>query len=83
MNIELNIEELVLHGFSHGDKYSIAQAVQQELTDMLFKSLTDNSLLKVGEYYRIDAGQFELQADAKPEQIGIHIANAIYGGLPR
>jgi hypothetical protein len=83
MNIELNIEELVLHGFKHGGKHQIAQAVQQELTNMLSKSLTDNSLLKSGEYYRIDAGQFELQPEAKPEQIGTHIANAVYGGLPR
>jgi hypothetical protein len=83
MNIELNIEELVLNGFEHGDKHRIAQAVQQELANILSKSLTDNSILKSGEYYRIDAGQFELRADAKPEQIGTHIANAVYGGLPR
>jgi len=83
MNIELNIEELVLHGFEHGDKHRIAQAIQQELTNMLSKSLNDNSLLRSGEYYRIDAGQFDLQADAKPEQIGSQIATAVYGGLPR
>lgn len=83
MNIELNIEELVLHGFERGDKHRIAQAVQQELTNMLSKNLNDNLLIKPGEHYRIDAGQFELQADAKPEQIGAHIASAVYGGLPR
>jgi hypothetical protein len=83
MNIELNIQELVLHGFPHGDKYRIAQAVQHELTNMFSNSLTDNSLLESGEYYRIDAGQFELQSDEKSEQIGSHIANAVYGGLLR
>lgn len=81
MNIELNIEELVLHGFERGDKHRIAQAVQQELTNMLSKSLKDDYLIKSGEHYRFDAGQFELQADAKPEQIGAHIANAVYGAI--
>lgn len=35
MNIELHIEELVLHGFAPGDRDRIASAVQQELTVLL------------------------------------------------
>jgi hypothetical protein len=83
MNIELNIEELVLHGFSHGDKHRIAQAVQQELTRLFSEGLASHALLQSGEYYRVDGGQFEVQADAKPERIGTQIANAVCGGLQK
>ena len=31
-NLNLHIEELVLHGFAPGDRYRIGEAVQQELT---------------------------------------------------
>ena len=35
MQFELNIEELVMHGFTPGDRHRIGEAVEQELTQLL------------------------------------------------
>ncbi len=37
-NIELHIEELVLHGFSPNDRHAIGEAVQRELTPTAMSS---------------------------------------------
>ena len=48
-NIELHIEELVLHGFSPGDRYRIGEAVEQELTRLLADRGVPQSLAEGGE----------------------------------
>lgn len=35
MNVELHIEQLVLHGFAPSDRYRIGAAIQQELARLL------------------------------------------------
>lgn len=81
-NIELHIEELVLHGFAPGgDRYRIEEAVQQELKRLFAEQGVPRSLAGGGDIGRLDAGAFEMEAGAKPEAIGVQIAQAIYGGL--
>lgn len=80
-NINLHIEELVLHGFAPGDRYRIGEAVQQELTRMFAEQGVPRSLAEGGEIGRLDAGAFEMASGAKPEVVGTQIAQAIYGGL--
>jgi len=48
-NIELHIEELVLHGLSPGDRYRIGEAVEQELTRLLADQGVPESLERGGE----------------------------------
>jgi hypothetical protein len=78
-NIELHIEELVLHGFVASDRYLIGEALQQELTRLLTEKGLPSSLAQGGEIARINAGEFEVQLGAKPEIIGVQIAHLIYG----
>ncbi|GET39211.1 hypothetical protein [Microseira wollei] len=80
-NIELHIEELVLHGMGGSDRYLIGEALQQELTRLLSEKGLPPSLAQGGEIARINAGEFEMKSGAKPEAIGIQIAHKIYGGL--
>ncbi|MEI2579944.1 hypothetical protein [Scytonema sp. PRP1] len=80
-NIELHIEELVLHGFARQDRYRIGDAIQQELTRLLNEQGVPPSVAGSGEIARLDAGTFEVKAGAKPEAIGVQVAQAIYGGL--
>jgi hypothetical protein len=80
-NIELNIDELVLHGFSPHDRYRIAEAVEHELARIITEQGFSPSLLQNSELDRLDGGSFEVQPDAKPEQIGSKVAQAVYGGL--
>lgn len=80
MNVELHIEELVLHGFAPGDRHHIGEAVQQELT-RLFTLGVPPSLAQGGEIGRLDGGEFGMTADMQRGAIGTQIAQSIYRGL--
>lgn len=81
-NIELHIEELVLHGFPPGDRNRIAGAVEHELAMLV----TERGLMQDvtnGEIARLDGGSFQVAQDSKPETTGAQIARAVYGGMKR
>ena len=80
-NIELNIEELVLHGFSPGDRYGIGEAVERELTRLLADRGVPESLERGGEIANMDGGAFEVAPGSRAEAIGAQVARAVYGGL--
>jgi hypothetical protein len=82
-NIELHIEELVLHGFSPGDRYRIGEAVEQELTRLLADRGVPQSLERGGEVASVDAGAFEVAAGSRADVVGGQVAKAVYGGLRR
>ena len=82
-NIELNIDELVLHGFSPGDRYSIGEAVERELTQLLTDRGVPQSLERGREVASVDGGAIELATGSRSEAIGAQVARAVYGGLRR
>jgi hypothetical protein len=80
-NIELNIEELVLHGFQPGDRQRISLAVQQELSRLFAEQGVPPGLSSGGAIPSIDAGSFNSTPNAKPNAVGQQIANTVYTGL--
>ncbi len=88
-NINLYIEELVLHGFAPNDRYAIADAVQQELSRLLGPSAVQShadfasTLIQHPSNSRIDAGAFQVEQNSKPDSIGNQIAQAVHGGLTK
>jgi hypothetical protein len=80
-NIELNIEELVLHGLSPGDRHRIGEAVEQELTRLLADRGVPQSLERGGEIASVDGGAIEVATGSRAEAIGAQVARAVYGGL--
>lgn len=81
-NIELHIEELVLHGFSHGDSNRIAGAVEHELARLITEKGVPEDVAN-GEIAKVDGGSFQLAQGLKPETAGARIAKAVYGGMKR
>lgn len=81
MNVELHIEELMLHGFAPGDRYRIGEAVERELQRLLSEQAAPDLLKGSVEVARIDAGSFNLDQNAKSEMIGAQVAQAIYSGF--
>lgn len=79
-NLELHIEELVLHGFAPGDRRRIGDAVERELA-RLFAAEAPRALAQGAEIERLDAGSFRAAQGSTPEAIGAQIAQALYGGL--
>jgi hypothetical protein len=82
-NIELHIEELVLHGFAPGDRHRIGEAVRRELARLLAEQGVPPGLSRGGEVTRQDGGSFRSEAGGKPEATGTGVGQAVYGGPNR
>jgi hypothetical protein len=82
-NIELHIEELVLHGLPPGDRYRIGEAVEQELSRLLADRGVPHSLVMGGEIASVDGGAFEVAPGSRADVVGAQVAKAVYGGLRR
>jgi hypothetical protein len=78
-NIELHIEELVLHGFAPGDRHRIGEAVERELQRLFAEQGAPPSLTHGGEIEHLDGGAFEAPHSAGGETIGARIAQNLYG----
>lgn len=82
-SVELHVDELVLHGFSSGDRYAIGDAVERELTRLItMHGLPDIN----GEGFsvdRIDMGLFQVKQNSRKGEIGTRVAESVYRGLRR
>ena len=79
-NIELRVDELVLHGFEPKDRHRIGRAVEHEL-GRLFAERGAPPLAQSGEIADLDGGSFEVAPGAGAAAIGAQVAQAVYGGL--
>jgi hypothetical protein len=80
-NLNLQIDQLVLHGFPVGDRHHIQAAIQQELTRLFTEQGVPPSLTQGGGVNQVNGGSFEMTVGAKADAIGTQIARSIYGGL--
>ncbi|MEM6398648.1 MAG: hypothetical protein AAF757_00225 [Cyanobacteria bacterium P01_D01_bin.116] len=81
MNLELYIEKLVLDGVAVGSRRRITKVVEQELTRLLTEQGVPNGLQQGAQIPHVDGGVFQVAENAKPEVIGVQVAQSIYGGL--
>ena len=82
MNVNLHIEELVLHGFPAGERQRIAAAMQQELGRLI----TEQGLHAGGgtqdlSVERVQGGSLRIVAGQKPHATGVQIARNVFRGL--
>jgi hypothetical protein len=80
-NLELHIQELVLHGFEPSDRYRLVDAVERELSRLFAERGTPPPLGQRRDVARLDAGVFEAKPGSRAEVIGAQVARAVYGGL--
>jgi uncharacterized membrane-anchored protein len=83
MNINLNIEQIVLHGFAYVDRDAIAAALQQELARLFAEQGLPLALGVSGQINRVQGGSFAITPDMQVEAIGSQIAQAIYQSFGR
>lgn len=81
MNLDLHIEELVLHGFAQKDQGRIQRAIEQELTRLLTEQGVPNSLSRGQEIQQLQGGSFNVRAGMGVEAVASQVAQAIYGGM--
>lgn len=80
-NIELHIEELVLHGFGNHNAYRIGSAIEQEITRLLQERGLPAAFYSNSDVEHLNAGKFNMQPNAKAAMVGNNIANSVYKGL--
>ena len=78
--IEIQIDELVLHGFAPGDRHSIGDAVQHELMRLIAEQGL-SSLNHNVEIARVNGGAFDVKPGTRSETIGAQIAQSVFQGL--
>lgn len=83
VNVELHIEELVLHGFAPYDRQAIAAALQQALARLLHDHGVPPALTAGGRFDHLYAGAFNVAPGMSAQAIGVQVAEAVYGGLSR
>lgn len=81
-SVELQIQELVLHGFAPGDRYLIGEAMERELARLLEQGVPP-PLASGAEVASLDAGTFHVPPESGAEAIGAQVAGALYGNLMR
>ncbi len=81
MNIELHIEELVLHGFDARDKDRIGSAVKDELARLLAERGAAIPFERDGHLERIAGGSFTVREGESPGSIGVRVGQAVYEGI--
>lgn len=80
-SVELHIDELVLHGFAPGDRYRIGDALERELTRLFSEQDVPAAITNGGEIAHLDGGTLRLGPDLNPDEVGVRVARAIYGGF--
>jgi hypothetical protein len=80
-DIELHIEELVLHGFRPSDRHRIGEELQLELARLLREKDMPSLLEQGGEYPRINSGTIKIGPVSDGRHVGRRIADAVYESL--
>jgi len=80
-NVELHIEELLLHGFGNVNRHRVREALKCELTRLFTEKDVPSLLSRSGDFGRLDGGTFNIPSGSKPEAIGAQVAQSIYTGF--
>lgn len=80
-DIEIHIDELVLHGFQPGDFASIRDAVEMELRRLLTYRGVPVTLSSSTRHAAINVGQFNAVPGGHAATLGSQIASTVYNGL--
>jgi hypothetical protein len=78
MNIVIEIDELVLHGFPPGERYRIGEALQGELTRLLGERGLPSMGAADAASDRLDGGSFVIASGMPATAIGAAVAGAVY-----
>jgi hypothetical protein len=79
--IVLHIDNLVLHGFQHADRQSIADGLQQELVRQFTDSQAAQQLVRMGNVARLRIGSVSIGQNTQPQRIGAQVAQGISRGM--
>jgi hypothetical protein len=80
-NIEVHIEELVLHGFAPSDRNGIGSGIERKLSRLFIEEGLPPTLGRTKAIVHLDSGAFEAAPELGVEAIGVEVAKAVYKGM--
>ncbi|MFQ5603173.1 MAG: hypothetical protein ACE5HS_07885 [bacterium] len=80
-DLDLHIDELVLHGFEFCDGFEVRQAMQNELQRLFLNEGISPNVAEAGQIDLLNAGAFEVPANSSARTVGFQIAQNLYGSL--
>jgi hypothetical protein len=80
-DIEIHIDELVLHGFARNDYEGIKNAIEAELVRLISANGIPQTMASPENYRRIDGVEFNMPNGKNAAHIGNAIAGSVYNGL--
>ncbi|MDX2506087.1 MAG: hypothetical protein QNL62_16640 [Gammaproteobacteria bacterium] len=87
MNINLHIDQLVLHGFDQIDRDQVGLAIQRELTRLIIEQGLPASLNQTNTIGNLNAGEFRpsvmTAANTGTNSVGTQVAQKIYRGMQK
>lgn len=81
MKVEVEIEHLVLHGFSPVEGRRIGVMIEREMGRLLVEHGVPESLRQEGTVLQLDAGEVVRTPGSSPQQLGREIARQLLTGL--
>lgn len=81
--IELEISELVLHGFPYSDRYRTAAAIESELARLIAEGGVPAAWSRGADLQSLDGNAVKVPAGARPDHVGRLVAREIYGRMKR
>ena len=81
--IELEIDELVLHGIAPGERFALAAALESELTRLLGERGIPGTLSQNAEVANVAANPIAITGGTSTRAMGTQIAESVYGSLNR
>jgi hypothetical protein len=81
VNVELHIEELVLHGLP--PDHRIGDAIEHELSRLFTEQGVPPSLSRGGDIPHLDAGAFQMNPEFGAGAVGARVARTLYEGMKR
>jgi hypothetical protein len=80
-NVELQIDELILHGLPCGQRDRIAAAVEAELQRLVDEGGLPPSLAAGGRLPQVQVDDLQVAAGNRPGAVGAQIAGSVYSSL--
>jgi hypothetical protein len=80
-SVDVQIDELILHGPFASSRYDIGDAFSHELEHLLGEVNPDSSFIKEDHIRVLGTDPIAISPKAKPDVLGAQIAQAVHGGL--
>ena len=82
-SVEINIDELILHGFSPADRHKIGEALRSELARLVIENGISSHFSVGKNIGELNGGTFQVSKNMQAHAVGTKIANSIYGGMQK